>query len=103
MADNPVDNELQDLDPLGIGQGQLALSLEDLLPDADGNVVLFNDAGVTEMAIVTEKTVVNSGIADNDATVEGGDVSGMVYYSFDSGPTLYCPVDVHISIIPETG
>ena len=103
MADNPVENESQDLDPLGIGQEQLALSLEDLLPDAEGNVVLFNDAGVTEMAIVTEKTIINSGVADNDTSVEGGDVSGMVYYSVDAGPTLYCPVDVHISVIPETG
>ncbi len=102
MADNPVENESQDLDSLGIGQEQLALSLEDLLPDAEGNVVLFNDAGVTEMAIVTEKTIINSGVAGNETIVEGGDVSGMVYYSFDAGPTLYCPVDVHISVIPET-
>ena len=103
MADNPVENESQDLDPIGLGQEQLSLSLADLLPDADGNVVLFNDAGVTEMTIVTEKTIVNSGVADDQASVEGGDVAGMVYYSFDAGPTLYCPVDVHISVIPETG
>jgi len=103
MADNPVENESQDLDFLGIGQEQLALSLEDLLPDAEGNVVLFNDAGVTEIAIVTEKSIINSGVADNETSVEGGDVSGMVYYIFDAGPTLYCPVDVHVSVIPETG
>jgi hypothetical protein len=103
MVDDLLDNESEDLFLAGSGEGQLALSLVDLLPDADGNVVLFNDAGVTEMAIVTENAVVNSGIANDQAHVENGDVAGMAYYSFDSGTTLYFPVDVHVSVIPETG
>ncbi len=97
----PADNETLHLSPAE-GPDQLALSLGDLLPDANGNVVLFNDAGVTEMSIVSEKPVVDSGVVGQDLTAGVGDVAGMAYYSFDSGPTLYCPLDVHVSIIPET-
>ena len=101
MAETPADSENVVLFPAG-GPDQLALSLEDLLPDANGNVVLFNDAGVTEMSIVSEKPVVDSGIAGEQAESEIGDVAGMAYYSFDSGPTLYCPLDVHVSIVSES-
>lgn len=101
MAETPIDSET--LTPSSAeGPDQLALSLEDLLPDANGNVVLFNDAGVTEMSIISEKPVVDSGIAGEEVAAEVGNVAGMAYYSFDSGPTLYCPLDVHVSIIPET-
>ncbi len=101
MAETPIDSETMILSPTE-GLDQLALSLADLLPDANGNVVLFNDAGVTEMSIISEKPVVDSGIAGEQAATEVGDVAGMAFYSFDSGPTLYCPLDVHVSIIPET-
>ena len=101
MAETPIDSETLISSSTEVPD-QLALSLEDLLPDANGNVVLFNDAGVTEMSIISEKPVVNSGIVGEQAAAEVGDVAGMVYYSFDSGPTLYCPLDVHVSIIPET-
>jgi hypothetical protein len=101
MAETPTDSEtLHLLSPEG--PDQLALSLDDLLPDANGNVVLFNDAGVTEMSIVSERPVVDTGIAGEEVAADIGDVTGMAYYSFDSGPTLYCPMDVHVSIISET-
>ncbi len=100
MAETPIDGETLYLSPAQ-GSDQLALSLEDLLPDANGNVVLFNDAGVTEMSILSEKPVVDSGIAGDEVAAEIGDVTGMAFYSFDSGPTLYCPLDVHVSIISE--
>lgn len=86
--------------PEGGGE-TLTLTLEDLLPDAHGNVVLFNDAGVTEMSIVTGKPVVAQGIAEAGAEADVGEVGGMAYYAFDSGPTLYCPMDVHVSIVSE--
>ena len=103
MTEDSMENELHELDLIGQEEAPLALSLDDLLPDAGGNVVLFNDAGMTEMAIMTEKPVIGSGIADDGTMVEGGDVTGMAYYSFDSGPTLFYPLDVSISVISETG
>jgi hypothetical protein len=101
MAETPTDSETLHLSSPE-GPDQLALSLDDLLPDANGNVVLFNDAGVTEMSIVSERPVVDTGIAGEGVAADIGDVTGMAYYSFDSGPTLYCPMDVHVSIISET-
>lgn len=102
MADTPAEDDgLKLVSPLG--DDAIALSLDDLLPDANGNVVLFNDAGVTEMSILAERPVVDSGIAGEGAPASGGaDVAGMAYYSFDSGPTLYCPLDIHVSIIFDT-
>jgi hypothetical protein len=102
MADTPAEDDgLTLASPLG--DDVIALSLDDLLPDANGNVVLFNDAGVTEMSIVAERPVVDSGIAGEGAGLSAGaEVAGMAYYSFDSGPTLYCPLDLHVSIISET-
>jgi hypothetical protein len=101
MAETPTESENLYLFSVE-GADQLALSLDDLLPDANGNVVLFNDAGVTEMSILSERPVVDTGIAGEEAAADIGDVTGMAYYSFDSGPTLYCPMDVHVSIISET-
>ena len=101
MAETPIDSEPLIPSPTE-GPDQLALSLADLLPDAKGNVVLFNDAGVTAMSITSPKPLVDSGIAGEQAAAEVGDVAGMAFYSFDSGPPLYCPLDVHVSIIPET-
>ncbi|MDX1485894.1 MAG: hypothetical protein R3229_15595, partial [Alphaproteobacteria bacterium] len=89
MAETRADNTVPEALSPSAGE-QLTLSLADLLPDAEGNVVLFNDAGVTEMSIVSEKPVVDSGVVD-DGAATSGDVAGMAYYSFDSGPTLYCP------------
>ena len=102
MADTPADDiGLNLASPLG--DDAIALSLDDLLPDANGNVVLFNDAGVTEMSILAERPVIDSGIAGAEMGALGSaDVAGMAYYSFDSGPTLYCPLDIHVSIIFDT-
>lgn len=101
MADTPANSDSVVLPPAG-GADQLALSLEDLLPDANGNIVLFNDAGLTEMSIVSQLPVIDSGVAGDGSVAGGGDVAGMAYYSFDSGPTLYCPMELHLSIVPDT-
>jgi hypothetical protein len=101
MADSPTEKDVLKL-ALAPGDDALALSVEDLLPDANGNVVLFNDAGVTEMSIVSERPVIDSGIVAEETAALYGDVEGMAYYHFDSGPTLYCPLDIHVSIISDT-
>lgn len=101
MADSPAGKESLSLSPPP-GDDALALSIDDLLPDANGNVVLFNDAGVTEMSILSGRPVIDSGVVGDGASPEGGDMAGMAYYSFDSGPTLYLPIDIHVSIIPDT-
>jgi hypothetical protein len=77
----------------------LALRIDDLLPDAGGNIVMCDEAGIKEMTIFSDATIVENGISKTQFTDGGLDVSGMAFYSFDSGVTLYYPSDVHISIL----
>ncbi len=76
------------------------LELADLLPDASGEVVLFagDDLPVN---IVTDQPVTEVGIAEAHVTAAGVDVTGLHFYSFESGLTVYSPTDV--LIIAESG
>jgi hypothetical protein len=71
------------------------LELADLLPDASGEVVLFagDDLPVN---IVTDQPVTEAGIAEAHVTAAGVDVTGLHFYSFESGLTVYSPTDVLI-------
>ena len=92
------------LDPVGlenpavgepaVGETVL-LELTDLLPDALGEVVLFagDDLPVN---IVTDQPVTEAGIAEAHVTAAGVDVTGLHFYSFESGLTVYSPTDVLI-------
>jgi hypothetical protein len=82
-----------------VSEDAVVLTLNDLLPDAHGDIVLHNQAGTFEMAVVTDKPVVDTGVADHHTTADGTDVAGMTYYSFESGPTLYVPSDLHLSVV----
>lgn len=79
--------------------GLLALRVDDLLPDAGGNIVMCDEAGIKELTILSGAMIVENGIAKTQFTDDGLDVSGMAFYSFDTGVTLYLPSDVHISIL----
>jgi hypothetical protein len=67
------------------------LMLSDLVGDANGEVVIFNDSGFRTVAIRTEATVVAEGEAAKHVTASGEDVSGFKYVTFDNGVTLYFP------------
>ncbi len=71
------------------------LELADLLPDASGEVVLFADADLP-VNIVTDLPVTDAGIAEAHVTAAGVDVTGLHFYSFESGLTVYSPTDVLI-------
>ena len=83
-----------------VGDAPVILELEDLLPDTSGEVVLFAEEDVP-VNILTHESVTEAGIADAHVTASGLDVTGLHYYSFESGITLYSPSDV--LIIDETG
>lgn len=87
------------LDPAGlenpaVGETVL-LELADLLPDASGEVVLFADDALP-VNIVTDQPVTDMGIAEAHVTAAGVDVTGLHFYSFESGLTVYSPTDVLI-------
>jgi len=76
------------------GDGLIALSIADLLPDAQGEVVFLNDAGVSAINILNAQPVIGSGISDHHTTAQGIDVTGMAYSTFETGLTVYYPSDV---------
>lgn len=70
---------------------EIELALADLVADANGEVVIFNDSGFRTLAIRTRATVVGEGQAPKHVTATGEDVSGFKYVTFDNGVTLYFP------------
>ena len=76
------------------------LELEDLLPDASGEVVLFAGEELP-VNIVTGEPLTGAGIAEAHVTAAGVDVTGLHFYSFESGITLYSPTD--LLIVTDSG
>ena len=70
---------------------QVVLSLNELLPDPNGDVVLFNDAGPVAVNIMTDVPITETGTADHYVTSSGVDVSGYHYCTFEAGVTIYYP------------
>jgi len=73
----------------------LSLGLSDLLPDAAGEVVLMGGDEVP-LSIHAAEAVTAEGIADAHVTAGGVDVTGLHFYSFESGITLYSLTDLVI-------
>ena len=68
---------------------EVELRLSELVGDANGEVVIFNDSGFRTLAIRTKAAVVADGQAAKHVTAGGEDVSGFNYVTFDNGVTLY--------------
>ena len=73
------------------------IALEDLLPDASGDVVLSAPEGMT-IELHSNQNVVESGVIDHHVTASGLDVTGFEYCSFASGMTVYYPHDSLVRI-----
>ncbi len=81
-------------------EATVLLELEDLLPDASGEVVLFAGEELP-VNIMTDEPLTDAGIAEAHVTAAGVDVTGLHFYSFESGITLYSPTD--LLIVTESG
>ncbi len=81
-------------------EATVLLELEDLLPDASGEVVLFAGEELP-VNIVAGEPLTAAGIAEAHVTAAGVDVTGLHFYSFESGITLYSPTD--LLIVTESG
>ena len=95
--------------PSGIAQdafhthaAEAELTLSDLVADANGEVVIFNDSGFRTVSIRAGAAVVAEGEAGKHVTASGEDVSGFKYVTFDNGVTLYFPegLDLILTIDP---
>jgi len=83
------------------GSGELILSLEDIVSDRNGDVVLLDDAGLTRLAIATDAPVVTEGISLSHTVATGEDVSGFAYVTFATGLTLYYPEGLELAVLPH--
>ena len=77
---------------------EVRLALADLVSDANGEVVIFNDSGFRTLALHTDAAVVNGGQARRHVTAGGDDVSGFNYVTFDSGVTVYFPEELNLIV-----
>lgn len=77
----------------------ISLSLEDLLPDSGGSIVIKNDDGDLSIRLVTDQLVVEQGFIDRMVTAAGEDVSGHAFFAFSDGLTIYYPTAVHLSVV----
>ena len=80
----------------------LVLSLEDLLPDPRGEVVVFDDVG-EGVAIVTDHQVADHGVSPAHITAAGVDVDGFAFFTFDTGLTVYYPNSLKLIVAPDSG
>ena len=70
---------------------QAVLSLNELLPDPTGDVVLFNDAGPVTANIITDAPITETATADLYVASSVVAVSGRCHCSFEAGVTIYYP------------
>jgi hypothetical protein len=68
---------------------EVELAMSDLVGDANGEIVFFNDSNLRRLAIATDAAVVANGRAGTHRTAAGQDVSGFRFVTFDNGLTLY--------------
>jgi hypothetical protein len=76
----------------------LTLNLSDLLPDANGEIVILNEGDDPSLNIVTDLRLLESGIAESHVTDGGIEVKGLQYWVFEDGTKLYYSPGLSISV-----
>ncbi len=90
--------------PAGESQDSVVtLSFHDLLPDANGEIVIVGTGGALQLSILSEERVCATGIAEPHLTAAGVDVGGLAYYAFEGGTRLYAPSDVAVTVASGHG
>jgi hypothetical protein len=83
---------------LGAPATEVELAMDDLLADANGEIVLFNDSALRRLAITTDAAVVGDGRVGAHRTATGQDVSGFRFLTFDDGVRLYYEADLDVVV-----
>jgi hypothetical protein len=85
--------------PVGATAGaEVELALADLVADANGEVVIFNDSGFRTLALHADSGLVENGRAEAHVTAGGEDVSGFNYMTFENGMTVYFPEGLDVTV-----
>ncbi len=83
-------------DGFGHSAGEpLELALADLLPDPAGEVVVSAGAGVA-LRLKSDTPLRERGVSEGHVTASGVDVTGLFFYSFEGGVTVYSPEDIEV-------
>lgn len=67
----------------------VTLSLSELLPDSNGEIVIVNAGDDPQLHIVTELKLLESGVASDHLTESGMQVAGFNYWVFEDGTKLF--------------
>ena len=103
LPDDAVAASSGDIDPLTLpdlvgAEESVVLTLDDLVPDPSGEVVLMTEDDLA-VSLLAGQPVTDLGIAENHVTAGGVDVTGLHVYHIEGGITLYSPQD--LVILPD--
>ena len=87
----------------GTDAATLVLHLADLVPDAGGDIVLYNDSSVRAAVIHTDLAVVEEGRSGVHVTAAGIDVDGWCFIRFADGLRLYFPAELIVLPVRDDG
>ncbi|MDQ7247670.1 hypothetical protein [Dongia sedimenti] len=77
------------------------LALSDLLPDANGEIVVMNEGDDPQVSIETDLKVLDAGVSPAHTTAGGIEVGGMQFWVFEDGTRLYYSPGLSISVDPD--
>jgi hypothetical protein len=76
----------------------IRLALSDLLPDANGEIVVMNEGDDPQVSIETDLRVLDAGVSPAHVTAGGIEVGGMQFWVFEDGTRLYYDQGLSISL-----
>jgi len=76
----------------------VTLQLSDMLPDANGEIVILGDGADSHLNIVTDLRLLETGIAVQHLTESGVQVEGLTYWVFEDGTKVYHSHDVTLHL-----
>jgi len=86
--------------PVSAEPDTISLQLNDLLPDSAGNIVIEYDGGNLAVQLMTDQAVIEHGVAGEAVDANGGNLSGLAFFAFGDGTTVYFPTDISVHIVP---
>jgi hypothetical protein len=84
--------------PGSVDDMSVTLQLSDMLPDANGEIVILGDGADSQLNIVTDLRLLETGIAAQHLTESGVQVEGLTYWVFEDGTKVYHSHDVALHI-----
>jgi hypothetical protein len=76
----------------------VTLTLGELLPDSNGEIVIVNGGDDPQLQIVTDLKLLESGVAHDHLTESGLQVGGFNYWVFEDGTKLFYSPGLSIEI-----